>query len=114
VHAEKPEVDFFAPKSGALGWIDTFAIPAKSKNVEGAYKWINFIMRPENAAEFTNSDTTANCSKGSNQFVKASIRSNFERSFTSANIENIKWYPPVPAKIEGIEGKILDKVKAAK
>jgi spermidine/putrescine-binding protein len=87
VHAEKPEVDFFAPKSGALGWIDTFAIPAKSKNVEGAYKWINFIMRPENAAEFTNSDTTANCSKGSNQFVKASIRSNFERSFTSANIE---------------------------
>ncbi len=114
VHAEKPEVDFFAPKSGALGWIDTFAIPAKSKNVEGAYKWINFIMRPENAAEFTNSDTTANCAKGSNEFVKASIRSNFERSFTPANIDNIKWYPPVPAKIEGIEGKILDKVKAAK
>jgi spermidine/putrescine transport system substrate-binding protein len=114
VHAEKPEVDFYAPKSGALGWIDTFAIPAKSKNIEAAYKWINFIMRPENAAEFTNSDTTANCSKGSNQFLKASIRSNFERSFTPANIENIKWYPPVPAKIEGIEGKILDKVKAAK
>ncbi|MGD9174223.1 MAG: extracellular solute-binding protein [Desulfobacterales bacterium] len=114
VHAEKPEVDFIAPKSGALGWIDTFAIPAKSKNVEAAYKWINFIMRPENAAEFTNSDTTANCAKGSNQFVKASIRSNFERSFTPENIDNIKWYPPVPAKIEGIEGKILDKVKAAK
>ena len=71
-------------------------------------------MRPENAAEFTNSDTTANCAKGSNQFVKASIRGNFERSFTPANIDNIKWYPPVPAKIEGIEGKILDKVKAAK
>ena len=114
VHAEKPEVDFFAPKSGALGWIDTFAIPSKSKNVEAAYKWINFIMRPENAAEFTNSDTTANCSKGSNQFVKESIRSNFERSFTTENIDNIKWYPPVPAKIEEIEGKILDKVKAAK
>ena len=114
VHAEKPEVDFFAPKSGALGWIDTFAIPAKSKNVEGAYKWINFIMRPENAAEFTNSDTTANCARGSNQFVKASIRSNFERSFTPENIDNIKWYPPVPAKIEEIEGRILDKVKAAK
>jgi spermidine/putrescine transport system substrate-binding protein len=114
VHAQNPEIDFFAPKSGALGWIDTFAIPAKSKNVEGAYKWINFILRPENAAEFTNSDTTANCSKGANQFVKAAIRANFERSFSPANIENIKWYPPVPAKIEGIEGKILDKVKAAK
>jgi spermidine/putrescine transport system substrate-binding protein len=28
-------------------------------------------------------------------------------------IANIKWYPPVPAKLEQIEGKILDKVKAA-
>jgi spermidine/putrescine transport system substrate-binding protein len=29
-------------------------------------------------------------------------------------IANIKWYPPVPAKLEEIEGLILDKVKAAK
>ena len=41
------------PSSGALGWIDTFAIPAKAKNVAAAYKWINFIMRPENAGYFT-------------------------------------------------------------
>ncbi|UCE57122.1 MAG: extracellular solute-binding protein [Desulfobacterales bacterium] len=114
LHAENPEIDFFAPKSGALGWIDTFAIPAKSENVEGAYKWINFILRPENAAVFTNLDTTANCSKGANKFVDPAISGNFERSFPPAAIENIKWYPPVPAKLEEIEGKILDKVKAAK
>ena len=29
-----PDIDFIAPKSGALGWIDTFAIPAKAKNIE--------------------------------------------------------------------------------
>ena len=58
LHGENPDIDFIAPKSGALGWIDTFAIPAKSKNVEGAYKWINFILQPENAAIFTNLDTT--------------------------------------------------------
>lgn len=114
VHVENPEIDFFAPKSGALGWIDTFAIPAKSKNVDGAYKFINFMLRPENAAVFTNLDTTANCSKGANKFIKTEISSNFERSFPPAAIQNIKWYPPVPAKLEGIEGKILDKVKASK
>jgi spermidine/putrescine transport system substrate-binding protein len=42
------------------------------------------------------------------------IRGNFQRSFPQAAIDNIKWYPPVPAKLEQIEGKILDKVKAAK
>ena len=114
LHNENPNIDFFPPRSGALGWIDTFAIPAKSKNVEGAYKWINFMLRPENAAVFTNLDTTANASKGANRFLEPAIRSNFERSFPLSDIVNIKWYPPVSAKIEGIEGMILDKVKAAK
>jgi spermidine/putrescine transport system substrate-binding protein len=114
LHDENPNIDFFPPRSGALGWIDTFAIPAKSKNVEGAYKWINFMLRPENAAVFTNLDTTANASKGANRFLEPAIRSNFERSFPLEAIVNIKWYPPVSAKIEGIEGMILDKVKAAK
>jgi len=114
LHEENASIDFFAPSSGALGWIDTFAIPAKAKNVEGAYKWINFMLQPENAAAFTNSDTTANASKDSNQFVDTSIRNNFERSFPMAAINNIKWYPPVPAKLEEIEGMILDKVKASK
>jgi spermidine/putrescine-binding protein len=53
LHAENPNIDFVAPRSGALGWIDTFAIPAKAKNVEAAYKWINFMLKPENAALFT-------------------------------------------------------------
>jgi spermidine/putrescine transport system substrate-binding protein len=114
LHAENSNIDFYAPRSGALGWIDTFAIPAKSKNVEGAYKWINFMLKPENAAAFTNSDKTANASKGAVQFMEAEIGKNFERSFPLSAIANIKWYPPVPAKLEQIEGKILDKVKAAK
>jgi len=114
LHEENPNIDFIAPKSGALGWIDTFALPAKAKNVEGAYKWINFMLKPENAAIFTNLDTTANASMGANQYLDASIRKNFERSFSMRHINNIKWYPPVPAKIESIEGKILDKVKASK
>jgi spermidine/putrescine transport system substrate-binding protein len=114
LHAENPNIDFYAPRSGALGWIDTFAIPAKAKNVEGAYKWINFMLKPENAAAFTNSDKTANASKGAVQFMDPAIGKNFQRSFPLSAIANIKWYPPVPAKLEQIEGKILDKVKASR
>ena len=114
LHAENPNIDFVAPRSGALGWIDTFAIPAKAKNVEAAYKWINFMLKPENAAFFTNAEKVGTASKGATQFLNAEIKGNFERTFPLAAIANVKWYPPVPAKIEGIEGKILDKVKAAK
>ncbi len=114
LHAENPNIDFVAPRSGALGWIDTFAIPAKAKNVEAAYKWINFMLKPENAAFFTNAEKYGTASKGAIQFLDADIKSNFERCFPLEDIANIKWYPPVPAKLEEIEGKILDRVKAAK
>ncbi len=114
LHEQNPDIDFIAPKSGALGWIDTFAIPAKAKNVDAAYKWINFMLQPENAAYFTNKEKYGTASKGAGQFLDAKIRANFERSFSQKDIDNINWYPPVPARLEAIEGKILDRVKAAK
>jgi spermidine/putrescine transport system substrate-binding protein len=113
LHAENPDIDFVAPKSGALGWIDTFTIPAKAKNVDAAYKWINFMLRPENAAVFSNQEKYATASKDAGKFLDAEVRDNINRSFTAADIDNIKWYPPVSAEIEQLEGKILDKVKAA-
>jgi spermidine/putrescine transport system substrate-binding protein len=113
MHAENPNIDFVAPKSGALGWIDTFTIPAKAKNVDAAYQWINFMMRPENAAVFTNKEKYGTASAGAIDYYDADVKANFQRSFSKADIDNIKWYPPVPAKLESIEGLILDKVKAA-
>ncbi len=114
LYAENPDIDFVAPKSGALGWIDTFAIPAKAKNLDAAYKWINFMLNPENAAVFTNMEKYGTASNGAVKLLDADVKGNFERSFPQKDIDNIKWYPPVPTKLEAIEGKMLDKVKAAK
>lgn len=114
LHTENPDIDFVAPKSGALGWIDTFALPSKAKNADAAYKWINFILRPENAAAFTNAEKYGTASNGAVKLLDEAVRGNFERCFPQKAIDNIKWYPPVPAKLEAVEGKILDKVKAAK
>lgn len=113
LHKINPDIDFIAPKSGALGWIDTFAIPAKAENVSGAYKWINFISRAENAAAITNSSNYGTASKDAGQYLDAGIKADFERSFTKADIDNIKWHPPVPDGFESIEAKVLDRIKAA-
>ena len=72
------------------------------------------MLKPENAAVFTNAEKYGTASKNAGQYLDSDVRGNFERSFPMAAIANIKWYPPVPAKLEEIEGKILDKVKAAK
>jgi len=93
---------------------DPFAKYSDVKAYKALYKWINFILKPENAAVFTNLEKYGTASKGAIKLTDAGVRANFERSFSDADIDNIKWYPPVPAKLESIEGMILDKVKASK
>jgi spermidine/putrescine transport system substrate-binding protein len=113
LNSENPDIKFIAPKSGATGWIDTFAIPAKGRNDAAAYAWINFNMRPEIAALVAKSAGNFTASKGADQLMEGKLKAQFAESFPDAALKNIKWYPAVPAGLEEIEGRILDRVKAA-
>jgi spermidine/putrescine transport system substrate-binding protein len=42
-----PDIKFAFPKEGALIWMDCYSIPKGAKNTENAYKFINFLLRPE-------------------------------------------------------------------
>jgi len=108
-----PDIKFVAPKSGALGWIDTYAIPAKGKNDAAAYAWINFNMRPEVAAKVAGSAGNFTASNGADKLMDPVLKAQFADSFPAAALKNVKWYPAVPAGIEDIEGRVLDRVKAA-
>ena len=111
---QMPEIQYLAPKSGALGWIDTYAIPAKGKNDAAAYAWINFNMRPEIAAKVATAVGNFTASKGAEQGMDPVLKQQFAASFPEAALKNIKWYPAVPAGLEDIEGRVLDRIKAAK
>ena len=113
VHEKNKNIDFVCPKSGALGWIDTFAIPAKSKNVKGAYKWINFILQPKNAAYVTNKSSYMTVSKDAAKYLEPKIKTNYNRSYTPEDIKNIKWYDALPSGFAEIESRALEKIKAA-
>ncbi|MCZ4279217.1 extracellular solute-binding protein [Kiloniella laminariae] len=113
LNGDNPDVTFVAPASGALGWIDTFALPRKTENEEAAYKWINFVMRPEIAAQITAEAGNFTASKGADAFAEDKLKAQFQASFPEQDLNNIKWYPTVPAGLETIEGKVLDRVKAA-
>ncbi|NLY72252.1 MAG: spermidine/putrescine ABC transporter substrate-binding protein [Tissierellia bacterium] len=48
------DLAYVIPKEGSNLWFDSMVIPASSKNPENAEAFINFMLRPENAAQ--NSD----------------------------------------------------------
>ncbi|MFX5570597.1 extracellular solute-binding protein, partial [Acinetobacter baumannii] len=47
LYAQNPNIVYVPPATGALTWIDTFAIPAKGQADAAAYNWINFVMQPD-------------------------------------------------------------------
>lgn len=50
VAEENPNVQYILPKDGSALWTDNFAIAHTAVNIDGAYAFINFMLRPENAA----------------------------------------------------------------
>ncbi len=113
LNRENPDIVYVVPKSGALGWLDTFALPARGRNDAAAYAWINFTMRPDIAARITRHVGNWTAARGTEELVDPRMRAQFNASFPGGAFAHIHWYPAIPSGLEEIEGRILDRVKAA-
>lgn len=70
------EIDYHIAKEGGFIWIDAMAIPADAPHPELAYTFINFILRPENIAQVTNTFRAANAVPASDPYLEKEIREN--------------------------------------
>jgi putrescine transport system substrate-binding protein len=68
------EIAYFIPKEGALLWVDTMAIPQDAPHVANAYKFLDYILRPEVIAAVSNHVSYANGNAAATQFVDEAIR----------------------------------------
>ncbi|WP_114571778.1 ABC transporter substrate-binding protein [Exiguobacterium flavidum] len=53
IMSENDKLDYVVPSEGSNVWFDNIVIPKTAKNVEGAHKFIDFMLDPENAAKNT-------------------------------------------------------------
>jgi spermidine/putrescine transport system substrate-binding protein len=65
---------FVIPREGIPFWNDNLVIPVGAKNLEGAKKFINWMMLPENIAAATNFTGYNNAIKGADKFMDAALR----------------------------------------
>ncbi|MBN2690380.1 MAG: extracellular solute-binding protein [Burkholderiaceae bacterium] len=72
----KQDIKVFPPTHGAVIFIDTMAIPKDAKNLDNAYKWMNYVLEPKVAAADTNTVTYANPVPASLPYVDAKIKDN--------------------------------------
>jgi putrescine transport system substrate-binding protein len=70
------EINYVIPKEGAPIFLDNLAIPKNAPHVDAAYAFIDFLLRPEIAAQNTNYLGVANGVLASKQFVDKKISGN--------------------------------------
>jgi spermidine/putrescine transport system substrate-binding protein len=113
LNREDPAIQFIVPHSGALGWMDTYALPARGRNDAAAYAWINFTMRPQIAALITRSVGNFTAAVNTEPLVDPKLKAQFAATFPQGAFKDIHWYPAIPPGLEEIEGRVLDRIKAA-
>lgn len=53
IMGENEKLDYVVPQEGSNLWFDNMVIPKTARNIEGAHKFINFMLDPEVAAQNT-------------------------------------------------------------
>jgi spermidine/putrescine transport system substrate-binding protein len=110
---EDSKFQYVVPKEGAVGWFDTFAISAGAENVDEAYEWINFVMRPENAAVIVNNTGYQTASDGAAELASPEMAKLVAESLPPEKMETINWYFPLPSYATDIQADVEEQLKAA-
>ena len=70
------EINYVIPREGTLMSMDNLAIPKDAANVDEAYAFIDFLLRPENAARNTTASNFANGVLSSKPLIPSEITDN--------------------------------------
>jgi len=73
VAKEPDKLAYVVPKEGATLWMDNVCIPAKSRNVENAYKFIDYIMEAKVNAQIVNGVSYASANVPAREFIVPEI-----------------------------------------
>lgn len=73
VAAEPDRLAFIVPREGATVWMDSIAIPAKARNVDSAYAFLDFILTPEVGAKIVNGVSYASANLPARKLIDPEI-----------------------------------------
>lgn len=108
------EVAYSIPKEGAAVWFDMLAMPKDAKNVEEAYLFLDYLMRPEVIAGISNYVAYANGNAASYELIDEEIRNDPGIYPTEEAKPNLYSFEVMPAKIDRIVTRTWTRVKTGR
>lgn len=92
---ELPTLQYIYPKEGAVFWVDSFVIPAGAANVAGAHRFIDFMLRPENAARCVDMVGYATANRDALPLLDEALRNNKTIFPDKADLERGEFHKDV-------------------
>ena len=107
-------LDFFSPPGpGAANlWVDGWIIPADAKNIEGAHLFLNYMMRPEVAANDSNFTWYATANNDAYKLVNEEVTGSPAAYPTQKLVEQMYTFSVIPPKIERVKTRAWTRLKA--
>ncbi len=113
LYNENPDIVFVPPETGALAWIDTFALPRGTEAEDAAYKWINFVLQPEIIKLMSESTGAIAAVPNGIELLPDDKREAVSVAFDQEDLDNLKFFANIPPGLEDMEGLALERIKAA-
>ncbi len=105
-------IDYYIPNEGTNLWFDVMAIPADAKNVDNAYKFVDYMMRADVAAENVNYVWYASGNKAAEASIDPEILSHPGIYPTDAAQEKLFVTPVYDAKTDRIVTRVWNRFLA--
>ncbi|WP_428820212.1 extracellular solute-binding protein [Microbulbifer sp. MCCC 1A16149] len=91
--AGKPfDIRYVMPKEGFPLWIDVVSMPTNAPNVDAAYEFLNYLMRPDVIANISNETQYANANMDAQDLVDPALRDN-PIVYPSPDLLERTWIP---------------------
>lgn len=105
---------FFLPpgNDAANIWIDGWVIPKDAKNVDQAHEFLNYMMRPQVAADASNFTWYATANKEAIPLINEAVTSSNAAFPTPEQVKLMYTQMPLPRKIQRIRTRLWTNFKA--
>ncbi len=90
-----PDIQYIVPPSGTPIWLDSWVIPATSRNKYTAELFINYVLRPENIAKISNYLLYANAVSSSKPYLNRELLDSQSIYLPSSLLARCEYYLPL-------------------
>jgi len=107
-------LDFYSPEGEGKAnvWVDGWVIPADAKNVDNAYKFLNYMMRPEVAAADSNFTWYATANQDAIPLIDEAVTGSIAVFPTAEAVDKMYTLAVLPPKVERVRTRVWTKFKA--